>query len=82
MQKTAIKKMELINSISKLPAQKVDDVEKFINDILRELKLKPAKPVSLKGIWKNKGFEDIPNLESEVKSVHKELEKSILNREI
>ena len=66
MQSTAIKKMELIQQISQLPEQKLGEVETFLGRILSQSKVESPKPISLKGIWKNKGFEKISDLESEI----------------
>ena len=82
MQSTAMKKMELISNITKLPDQRINDVEKFVKDILAKLEVAPLKPISLKGIWKNKGFDKISDIESELKLVQSELSSSILKKEI
>jgi hypothetical protein len=82
MQSTAIKKMELMHNITKLPDEKINEVEKFVKRILAQLEVAPSKPISLKGIWKNKGFEKILDLESELKLVRRELSNSILKKEI
>ena len=81
MQSTAIKKMELIQQISQLPEQKLGEVETFLKRILSQLKVESPKPISLKGIWKNKGFEKISDLESEIKLIRSELSDSILKKE-
>ena len=81
MQSTAIKKMELIQQISQLPEQKLGEVETFLGRILSQSKVESPKPISLKGIWKNKGFEKISDLESEIKLIRSELSDSILKKE-
>ncbi len=81
MQSTAIKKIELIQQISQLPEQKLGEVETFLKRILSQLKVESPKPISLKGIWKNKGFEKISDLESEIKLIRSELSDSILKKE-
>ncbi len=81
MESTAIKKMELIQKITKLPEKKLAEVEKFLKRILSQQHVTPQKPISLKGIWKNKGFEKISDLESELKSIRSKLSNSILKRE-
>ena len=82
MQSTAMRKMELMHNITKLPDQKLGEVEKFVKSIWAQLEVAPSKPISLKGIWKNKGFEKISDLESELKLVRSELSNSILKKEI
>lgn len=80
MQTAAIKKMELINKIAKLPEQKISEVDSFIQKLLAQLDFKKPEPISLKGIWKNKGFEKIADLEGELKNIRRELNDSILTK--
>jgi len=80
MPTAAVKKMELINKIAKLPEQKITEVDSFIQKLLAQLKVKKAMPISLKGIWKNKGFEQIADLETEIKNIRRELDDSILKK--
>ncbi len=80
MQTSAVKKMELINKIAKLPEQKISEVDSFIQKLLAQLEFKKPEPISLKGIWKNKGFEKIVDLETEIKNIRHELDDSILKK--
>lgn len=82
MQSTTIRKMELMHNITRLPDQKLGEVNKYVNKILAQLEVEALKPISLKGIWKNKGFENISDLESELKLVRSELCNSILKKDI
>lgn len=81
MQSTAIKKIELMRKITQLPEKKLWEVEAFLKGLLSQLEIQPPKPISLKGIWKNKGFEKISDLESKLKSIRKDLSDSILKKE-
>ena len=81
MQSNAIRKIELLNSLTKIPDQKLNEVEKFVKGILAQLKVEGPKPVSLKGIWKDKGFEKIPDLETELKKIRTDLGNTILQKE-
>ncbi len=80
MESTAIKKLELIQKITKLPEKKLGEVETLLKRLLSK-EVEPQKPISLKGIWKNKGFEKISDLESELKSIRGELSDSIVKKE-
>lgn len=80
MESTTIKKMELIHKIARLPEKKLAEVEAFIQTILSQSKIAPPNPISLEGIWENKGFEKIMDLESEIKSIRVELADAILRR--
>jgi len=79
---TALKKIELIHKIAKLPAQNLDEVDEFVQKILSQVQVENATPTNLKGIWKNKGFEKIIDLESVVKSIRKEIENSSLEKNL
>ncbi len=79
MQSTAIKKMELKQKIAQLPEKKLAEVESFLKRLLSK-EIEPKKPINLKGIWENKGFENISDLDSELKSIRRELEESILKK--
>jgi len=61
---------------------KIDEITDFIEFILSKSKIQRRKPVKLRGIWKNKGFEKIKNMGSELKEIQKNLTDSILNRDI
>ena len=80
MDAVAIKKMELIHKIAKLPEPKISEVDSFIQKILTQLEVEKPKPINLKGIWKNKGFEKIMDLEAEIQKVRQELNGSILKK--
>lgn len=79
MNTTAIQKMEIVQELSLLPDHKLDSVRAYIQTILIEAKTVKSNR-SLRGIWKDRGFEQISNLESAVKEARKELNDSILKR--
>ncbi len=81
MQSIAIKKTALRNCILRLPDQEIDAVEKFITKLLAQRLVKKPRPISLEGIWKNKGFEKLKDLESEIGQIRAEIGNSILRRE-
>lgn len=66
MSSATLIKMGLIDKIAKLPEQKIYEVDRIIQNMLLELKLEKVKPISLNGIWKNKGFEKIADIEAEI----------------
>jgi hypothetical protein len=74
--------MELMNKIAKLPEEKIYEVDDYIQKMLLQFKFAEPKPISLKGIWKNKGFEKIPGLDAELKQIRNELNDSILKKAI
>ena len=76
-----LKKLELIKKIEKVPEQNIEELELLLKQVLGKLKMSKKKPVSLKGIWKNKGFEKTKNLEKELKTARKELKDAILKKD-
>lgn len=81
MQSIAMKKTALRNCILRLPDQEIDAVEKFITKLLAHKSGKKPRPISLEGIWKDKGFEKLKDLESEIRQIRAEIGSSILSRE-
>ena len=80
MPKTAIAKTELNKKISLLPEERIKEVRTFIDFILAQSEMDTPKRVSLRGIWKNKGFEKITDLGAELKKLRHEMNDSTLNR--
>ncbi len=81
MQTIAIKKTALRNCILRLPDQEIDLVDKFIKELLARRSLKKPRPITLEGIWKDKGFEKLNDLESKIGQIRAEIGDSILSRE-
>jgi hypothetical protein len=82
METDILKKVQLQNELNLLPSSKLDDVLKFIESLLSKSDIKKAEPRNLCGIWKNKGFEKVADLENEIKEIRHELSDSILNKKI
>ncbi|HLF88830.1 MAG TPA: hypothetical protein VI451_07810 [Anaerolineales bacterium] len=82
MNTPAIKKTEIIRDLARIPDNKLDSVRKYIDSILAESKQRTRKNQSLKGIWKDAGFEKIADLEEEIKNTKKQLSDSILKRQL
>ncbi len=82
MHTTALKLMEIHKELSLLPDEKIDEVKDYIEFIWYRHQAEKKPSIKLKGIWSGKGFEKIDNLENELKSIQKELSKSILNKDI
>lgn len=80
METDILKKIKLQNEINLLPANKLDEVIKLITSIISKDNFKKAEPRNLSGIWKNKGFEKIEHLESEIEAIRHELSESILEK--
>lgn len=80
MNAAAVKKMEIINELALLPENKLDEIQLAIRSILESSRKTETKNISLKGIWKNKGFEKIIDLETEIKTARQNLADAILKR--
>jgi len=81
MNAAAIKKTEIVRELFLLPDNKLDSVRMYIETILTESKRLTKSNRSLKGIWSNKGFEKIADLEGELKEVRKQLSDAILTKQ-
>jgi hypothetical protein len=56
--------------------EELDDIKNFVEYILYTSKAKQKKPISIRGIWKNKGFENL-DIEKELKTIRSELQSNL-----
>ncbi len=82
MNLSAIKKTEIIRELSFIPDEGIDRIRVYIESVLNDLNLPARNNRSLKGIWKDRGFEKIADLENEIKEARKYLGNSILGKEL
>lgn len=82
MHTTALKLMKIRKELAWLPEEKIDEVKDFVEFICSRHQAEKKTIVKLEGIWSGKGFEKITHLESELKSMQKELSESILKQDI
>lgn len=82
MQTTGLKLTEIQKDLYLLPEPKLDEVKDFIEFILFKSLAQEKCVVQLKGIWANKGFEKIDNLEAELKELRREMVDSMLKKEL
>jgi hypothetical protein len=79
-----LKKYAIIRELSYLPPERLSEVDTFIKFILSQSKIRinnrKREPKTLAGIWKNKGFEKIANLDEEIRKLRQELGNQILER--
>ena len=80
MQTTAMQKIKLMKIISVIPQENFKEIKTFIDFVLAQSQVSIPKQISLQGIWKNKGFENIIDLETELREIRKEMNDAILNR--
>lgn len=84
MKDYALKKYAIMRELSYVPPERLNEIDTFIKFILSQSKIiinnKKREPKTLAGIWKNKGFEKIANLDEEIRKLRQELGNQILER--
>ncbi len=76
-----LKKLEIISNLSFVPMDKLEEISNFIEYILFKNKAQHKKPISVRGIWKNKGFEKI-DVEQELKDLRKDIQSKLDSKEL
>jgi hypothetical protein len=76
----AVTKSAIIRNLSFIPNTDLDNVRTYIQFLLDERKIPVPKNQSLKGMWKDVGFEKLISLEDELSSVRHQLQDTILQR--
>ncbi len=82
MNTVAIKKMTIIHELSRIPETSLDRVKRYLDSMLQDIQVSVPTNQSLKGIWKDAGFEKIVNMEEEIRNVRHELQEAILTRQV
>ena len=80
MNTSALKRIDLIQELFQIPEKKIDKVLHYLDSLHPGNGIKKRK--SLNGIWKDKGFEKISDIEKEIRKVRKTFQNSILNKTI
>lgn len=78
----AVTKNVIIRNLSFIPNTDLDNVRTYIQFLLDERKIPVPKNQSLKGMWKDVGFEKLISLEDELSRVRHQLQDAILQRVI
>ena len=78
MNATAFKQIEITQHLSLLTEQQLEQINQYLKTLFIPVR---ENNQSLKGIWKNKGFEKLDDV-AELKQIRKELNQSILQRVI
>ena len=81
MNATTITKMEIMSDLFILPDNQLDKVRTYLRALLEEVKSTSSDSDNLYGMWYGTGFENITDLDAEVKTVRQEMSASILERE-
>jgi hypothetical protein len=79
-----LKRYAIVRELSYVPPERLNEVDTFIKFILFQDKVGvkglKREPKTLAGIWKNKGFEKIVNIDEEIIGLRQELGNQILER--
>jgi hypothetical protein len=76
-----LKRKNILRNLEEIPAERLEEIEVFLQQIVSQSQSKKVKePKTLKGIWANKGFEKLVDLESEIKNIRKELSNQVLTK--
>nr|VFJ72076.1 MAG: hypothetical protein BECKFW1821C_GA0114237_10313 [Candidatus Kentron sp. FW] len=82
MNTTAMKKMAIIQALSHIPEIHIDNIKLYFDILLKNTRPLPSANGSLKGIWKDTGFEKITDLEEEIRNIRDEIQDDILARSV
>lgn len=72
MNEMQLKKIKIISNLSMVPVNRLEEVQRFIEYILYTTRAQKKKPISVRGIWENKGFEKI-DIEKELKTIRQNI---------
>lgn len=81
MNKAHVTRLEIISNLAFVPSNNLEEIKNFVDFILFKNKAKARKPISVRGIWKDKGFEKI-DIEKEIKTLRKEIQFNLDRKEI
>lgn len=75
----------IIKELELVPQERLNEVDAFIRFIIAQTmpekrKKRKKEPKTLAGIWKNKGFENIADIDTSIKSARKTLAANILKK--
>lgn len=79
MNSLAIKKVEITKELNALSEIEIDQVKQYVDFLLFQ-KLPSYRVQTLAGIWKDRGFEKLNNLEQDIYALRQTLSVSILQR--
>jgi hypothetical protein len=79
MSDLTLTKSKIIQELMYIPDERLKEVELFIKSILNQSDMKSIQkePRSLAGIWKDKGFEQLIDIDKEIDIIRLELDKPI-----
>ena len=82
MNTAALKKITIMHELSRVPEARLDTVITYIETLLRDVSVPQSQNMSLKGIWKGTGLDEVSDIEGELHAVRQELQRATLNRKL
>jgi len=82
MNTAAIRKMSIMSVLSHIPESYLDNIEMYFDALTKDTWASSSENKSLKGIWKDAGFEKIVDLEGEIRDLRYEIQDGILARSL
>ena len=80
MNKRAIELTEIKHDLAMLPPDKLSEAKDFVRRLLPNPRFSGPEASSLKGIWKDQGWEKLTDLEEEIRALREETGKQILDK--
>ena len=80
MNNIALKKFEIINNLTMLPDNKLDELKEYIDFLLHKYNVPAKKPLNLWGAWSHLDL-NIDDLENDIKILKKKVELDILQKQ-
>jgi hypothetical protein len=81
MENSSTTLFKIKKNIKRIPPEKFEDVNNYLESILLKLQIKSSKNIiKFEGIWKGLGFEKIDNLEAEIRKLRDESTLKIADR--
>jgi hypothetical protein len=72
---------ELQNLVERMPAELLTEAKSLLKGLIDKKRPNQVEPKSLKGVWANKGFENI-DVEKEIRNARDAMQKQILNKHL
>ncbi len=80
MNLAALRKAEIIQTLSSIPDNQLEQVQHYLESLLISQSVQSHD--NLQGIWANIGFEQLTDLSIEIKVIRREIVHAILARKI
>ncbi len=82
MNEVAMKKVALMCELSRVPEARLDEVMAYFEGLLADVPVPSDHKRSLKGIWKDSGFDKLADLECEIRNTRQEIQDAIMKRKL